>query len=97
MSIKDIFKLIKIYKEVKKIMSKAKEKPGIKTSELVVTIATIVSSIWLAIAGMVPAELMVKIVLISSSIYTVCRTIVKLTPSKLDDELLDKIAEKFRK
>ena len=78
-------------------MSAEKDKPGIKTTELLVTGATILASVWFAIAGMIPAELMVKIALIAGCVYTICRTIVKLTPSKVDDEILEKIAKKFKK
>jgi len=83
-----------IIKEVKKIM--AETKSGLKSTELYVTLATIIASVFSAIAGMIPPELMAKIVLVAGCVYTICRTIVKLTPSKIDDELLDKIAEKFK-
>jgi len=93
MNLKEIWKILMIIKEVKKLM--AETKPGTKSSELYVTVATIAASVFSAIAGMIPPELMAQIVLIAGCVYTVCRTIVKLTPSKIDDELLDKIAEKF--
>ena len=95
MTIKEIWKILMIIKEVKKAMSEVKS--GVTSSELYVTIATIAASVFSAIAGMIPPELMTKIVLVAGCIYTICRTIVKLTPSKIDDELLDKIAEKFKK
>jgi len=105
MSIKSVFddlktavKIIQIYKEVKNFMANGngEKKEGIKSTEFYVMIASILGTISLAIMGQLPADLVAKIVLIGGSIYTICRTIVKLTPSKADDELLEKIVKAFQ-
>jgi len=93
--LKQAWKLYKIYKEVKRIMADSKK--GIKSSEMYVTIATIIASIWFALSGSIPPELCAKIVLIAGAVYTICRTVVKLTPTKADDELLEKIVKQFKK
>jgi hypothetical protein len=80
-------KPILCFKEVKMNNSK-----GWRTSEFWLHIVTIAATIFAFFANKIPADLMVKIVLASSSVYSIARAIVKFTPSKKDDAFLDEVA-----
>ena len=70
---------------------------GIFTSEFLMTFLGIVGSIAGTCVGYLPPDLTVKIVAGLVAIYTIARTIVKLTPSTKDDEMVDKIGEIIKK
>jgi len=84
--IKLLFLAKKSYEEVKGAMKK-----GIWTTEFWLTVITVIVNIWFAVVGLIPADLVAKILAGVAAIYTIARTIVKLTPTTKDDELLDKI------
>jgi len=87
----DLYRFYKAYREVKKKMSEVKQ--GKSTSELYVLIANIIVQIVGVMAGKIPAETSAMIVAILSGLYIIGRSIVKLTATKTDDMIVDKIGE----
>jgi len=85
--IKLLFLAKKSYEEVKGAMVKN----GLKSTEFWLTVITVIVNIWFAVVGLIPADLVAKILAGVAAVYTIARTIVKLTPTTKDDELLDKI------
>lgn len=97
-----ILENLKTYYKILVWSSKLKEtimenKNTEKKSELYLTIGTIVINLFLAIQGLIPAELLVKILAILSGVYTIARTLVKMTKTTKDDELLAKIEDILKK
>ena len=82
----------KVQKEVKKIREGAM-KSGWKTSEFLLTVIGSLTAIFFALRGLIPADLSAKIVGVAIMTYTIARAIVKFTPSRKDDELLDRIEQ----
>jgi len=75
----------------------AKIKSGVKTSEMWITVGAIVLNAVLAVLGIVNPALALKIIGILSTIYTIGRVAVKLTSSKIDDKIMEKLAEILKK
>lgn len=97
-----ILENLKTYYKILVWSSKLKEtimenKNTEKKSELYLTIGTIVINLFLAIQGLIPAELLAKILAILSGVYTIARTLVKMTKTTKDDELLAKIEDILKK
>ena len=90
--IQEIKLCFKIKKEVSKIQE-AHMKSGIHTSEFWLTVIGSGVAIFSAVGGLIPADLSAKIVGVAIMTYTIARAIVKFTPSRKDDELLDKIEQ----
>ena len=82
----------KIKKEVKRIREGAM-KSGVRTSEFWLTVIGSGVAIFSAVGGLIPADLSAKIVGVAIMTYTIARAIVKFTPSRKDDELLDRIEQ----
>jgi 4-hydroxybenzoate polyprenyltransferase len=77
-------------------MSEEKDvKPGSKSSEFLAVIITTVGLIAGALVGKLDAGLVAIILGVLAGLYTIARTIVKITPSTKDDEILDMIKEKI--
>jgi len=95
MSIKEKIKkfllILKILKEVKKM------KEGKNTSEFLVLIVSVIVQIVGGIADKIPASTAALAVTILCGIYIAGRSIVKFTPTKLDDQIIDKIGEAIEK
>lgn len=97
-----ILENLKTYYKILVWSSKLKEtimenKNTEKKSELYLTIGTIVINLFLAIQGLIPAELLAKILAILSGVYTIARTLVKMTKTTKDDKLLAKIEDILKK
>lgn len=65
--------------------------------EFILSIVAIIASIWTAAQGIIPAELMVKIMAWVAMVYAIARSIVKFTKTTKDDEILAKIEDIFKK
>ena len=72
-------------------------KSGLLTTEFWLTVITVAGTIYSAVNGFIPADLMVKITTIATGVYAIARAIAKMTPSTKDDAILDKIDEVFGK
>ena len=72
-------------------------KSGWRTSEFWLAVATMAGGLYLGLGNMIPDALMAQIIMVSGSVYTIARAVVKFTPSKADDDLLDKIVDAFDK
>ena len=68
-------------------------KSGVRTSEFWLTVIGSGVAIFSAVSGLIPADLSAKIVGGAVMVYTIARAIVKFTPSRKDDELLNKIEQ----
>jgi len=79
----------KISKEVEKM----KNRPGIKTTEFWLVLINIVGTLVGAFMGYLKPETVAMIGGILAGLYLIARTIVKATPSKVDDLILEKIQE----
>ncbi len=97
--ISELRAFLKIRQEVYNIMDEIKTvKPGWRTSEFWLVLAGGIATIASAAAPLIPAAALPYIAgvsLVLPAIYTVARTIVKLTPSKADDAFLDNLAAKL--
>jgi len=71
-------------------------KAGVRSSEFWLSVAAIVANVWMGISGFIPADLSAKIVAGVAMVYAIARAVVKFTPTKVDDEFLDKIVEKLK-
>jgi hypothetical protein len=94
--IKEIIAIIQIlglFKKLKEAFMNNNNgvKPGWKTSEFWLGIFSIIVTIYSKVQGIIPPELMVKVIAILSGVYMIARGIAKLTKTTADDELLDKI------
>lgn len=95
----NLLKKLKLLYLASKLYKKIKE--GVKMKKLLereflLTVLTIVASIWGASKGLIPQDMMIKIMAIVTMVYTVARAIVKFTPTKKDDEILKKLEEIFK-
>ena len=91
--LKLILKLNKIIKNFIKEVKEMKPKSGFLTSEFLLTVIGSLMAIFFALRGLIPADLSAKIVGVAIMTYTIARAIVKFTPSRKDDELLDRIEQ----
>ena len=86
---------------LKYVMDYVKEAQGMakgyKTTEFWLAVAGIVAQIWMAVAGLIPADLSAKVVGLVVVVYAIARAIVKYTPTKVDDAVLEDIVKKFVK
>ena len=92
----NLIQKIKLYFKVRKEFKKIKEgamKSGWKTTEFLLTVIGSLTAIFFALRGLIPADLSAKIVGVAIMTYTIARAIVKFTPSRKDDELLDRIEQ----
>jgi len=92
----NLIQKIKLYFKVRKEFKKIREgamKSGWKTTEFLLTVIGSLTAIFFALRGLIPADLSAKIVGVAIMTYTIARAIVKFTPSRKDDELLDKIEQ----
>jgi len=92
----NLIQKIKLYFKVQKEFKKIKEgamKSGWKTTEFLLTVIGSLTAIFFALRGLIPADLSAKIVGVAIMTYTIARAIVKFTPSRKDDELLDRIEQ----
>ena len=93
----NLIQKIKLYftikREVNKVKEVAKMKNGIRTTEFWLTVIGSAVAIFSAVGGLIPADLSAKIVGVAIMTYTIARAIVKFTPSRKDDELLDKVEQ----
>ena len=91
-----VLKKIKLYFKVQKEVKRIKEgamKSGWKTTEFWLTVIGSGVAIFSAVGGLIPADLSAKIIGGAVMVYTIARAIVKFTPSRKDDELLDRIEQ----
>ena len=98
--LKELWSKIKTLISLKKGVTKIKEDymtKGLKSSELWLTVLGVIANVWAASQGMISAELSLKIITVAIGVYTVARGIAKITTTKKDDELLDKIEALFKK
>ena len=91
--LKLILKLNKIIKNFIKEVKEMKPKSGFLTSEFLLTVIGSLMAIFFALRGLIPADLSAKIIAGAVMVYTIARAIVKFTPSRKDDELLDRIEQ----
>ena len=92
----NIIQKIKLYFKVQKEVKRIREgamKSGWKTTEFWLTIIGSGVAIFSAVGGLIPADLSAKIVGVAIMTYTIARAIVKFTPSRKDDELMDRIEQ----
>jgi len=89
--IKYLWKLFKLYREVKKKMSEVKE--GKKTTELAVLIGDVVVLIGGVAAGKLSIETAIIVGGVLSGVYMIGRTLCKLTKTKVDDILVEKLGQ----
>ena len=68
-------------------------KSGWKTSEFLLTVIGSLMAIFFALQGLISADLSAKIIAGAVMVYTIARAIVKFTPSRKDDELLNRIEQ----
>lgn len=95
-----LYKKLKIAYYANKLYRKLKG--GIKMKKLlerefILTILTIIASLFSALSGVIPADLMLKIMASVTMVYAVARAIVKFTPTQKDDKLLADIEKIFKK
>ena len=91
--IKLYLKIRKEWNKIQREVKKMKPKSGFLTSEFLLTVIGSLTAIFFALQGLIPADLSAKIIGVAIMTYTIARAIVKFTPSKKDDELLDKIEQ----
>ena len=91
--LKLILKLNKIIKNFIKEVKEMKPKSGFLTSEFLLAVIGSGIAIFSAVGGLIPADLSAKTVGVAIMTYTIARAIVKFTPSRKDDELLDKVEQ----
>jgi hypothetical protein len=72
-------------------------KSGIKTTEFWLSILAISLQVWMAVNGLIPAEISAWIVALVTAVWVGFRTIAKITKSTKDDELIAKIEELLKK
>jgi len=92
----NLIQKIKLYFKVRKEVKKLKEgamKSGWKTTEFWLTVIGSGVAIFSAVGGLIPADLSAKIIAGAVMVYTIARAIVKFTPSRKDDELMDKVEQ----
>lgn len=63
-------------------------KPGIKTTEFWITLVGMFAPL---IFGLVPAEYQGLVIAVLAGLYTIARAVVKMSASKMDDEILEKV------
>lgn len=93
---KKLILYLKIFKELKKIKEVFMNNQNEKKTELWYSIGIAIVNIYFAIAGLLPAELVAKLLTILAGIYTIARVIVKWTKTTKDDEIIE-IIEKVLK
>jgi hypothetical protein len=92
--IKALLVMRKQYKIMKEVF---KMKDGMKTSEFKLTVIGSALTIWGALQGLIPHDLAATIVGCSLGVYTIARSVVKITSTKKDDEFLDSIEKMIEK
>ena len=93
--IKAAMAVMKAKREVSK-MNDNKDKAGWKTSEFWLNILSIAITLLAGVQGLIPPTVMATIMGVLATVYTISRLVVKLTPSKADDALVDAIGEKLK-
>ena len=98
MSLKKLWQYLKILKMLREVKrSMAEVKSGKKTSEFIVLIGNLVVALAGVLAGQIPASTAAIILGVLSGIYVAGRSIVKLTATKTDDIVIEKIGEIIKK
>jgi uncharacterized membrane protein len=82
-----LIKLNKILQEVKEMLKKG----NWFSTEFILNVLTILGSIAAAVVGFIPVVLVAKGIAILVIVYTVGRSIAKLTTTTKDDEIVEKI------
>lgn len=85
--VKLLFALNKIFKEVTSLMKKG----NWFSTEFILNLLTILGTLAAAVVGMLPAVLVLKIVAVLVVVYTIGRSIAKLTATTKDDEIIEKV------
>lgn len=80
---------------IKTLMEVRKMRKGVKTSEFWLTLITIVGTLIPVLQGAVSPTTWTIMSAILVGLYTIARAIVKLTASKTDDEIVDKIGQEI--
>ena len=96
----NIFDKIKLALSVRKAINLLKGKnmkTGWRTTEFWVTLAGVVGMLWAGFMSFLPAETVAQIVGFTVGLYTIARTVVKMTDTPKDDEFLQKIIDAFNK
>ena len=81
---------LKAKAEVNKLMEK---KSGWKTSEFWISIATIAGALFAAGGAFIPPQTAAMIIVGITCLYTIARTVVKLTANPNDDLVIEKIGQ----
>ena len=89
--LKTYYKILVYVKKLREVFMNTNNNE--KKTELFLTIGTILVNLVLALQGLIPATLMAQILAILTGIYTLARTIVKITKTTKDDEILNKIEQ----
>lgn len=100
--LKKQIELLKIYWEIMNILKEAKMeiKEGKKTSEFKLVVVLEILLVLAGLVGYLPKETVAIILACLTALYTILRTIYKMTATKIDDiivEKLEKIIEKVEK
>lgn len=74
-----------------------KNERGIRTTEFWVSLISILGMILGALFNLIPTETVAKLSVYVITAYTIARAIVKITPSKTDDKILDTIKKDILK
>ena len=90
--IKALWAVLKMKKEAGKLMEDAK-RAGWKTTEFWVNGIVMLITLYAGIAGILPATVTATVVSALAAVYTIARVVVKLTPSKADDEAIARIGK----
>jgi hypothetical protein len=94
-----LFKKISLAWKTRNAVKKIKEaymKEGIKSSEFWISAVTWISVLLVAAMGLLDPKTATAILAGIAVVYTIARTIVKITPSTKDDELLEKFEKILR-
>jgi len=86
-----LWKFLKLYREVRRKMKDVKE--GKKTTELAVLIGDIVVLIGGVAVGKLSIETAIIVGGVLSGVYMIGRTLCKLTKTKVDDILIEKLGQ----
>jgi hypothetical protein len=89
--VKTIIEIIKYYSKIKKEVKM--QKNGYKTTEFWLTIAGIIINIYMHVKGLIPADVTVKYGSLLIAIYSLGRSIAKITPTQKDDEFFNKLEQ----
>ena len=84
-----------LYDGYKKIKEAIKMKKFFER-EFLLTLATWLAAVWMAVQGMIDAELTIKIMAGAAGAFALARGIAKITTTTKDDEFLDELEKRFK-